>query len=869
MADDIWYQSNNNPDQFFDDEEQQFPSKTKIINPLNWTEEIDYFRAFLSGFHKGFQKLLEEDGHWVGWNITYMQQVHASVPLSYRATFERPEWCDWRQLWCNHENRIILMQPTEWDSSNLKLDGNLTNDIFKLPRLQGMAIQSAGVHSTLPHLGDVTKLFQSQNRKSDIRYLDFQNNLFFGVLPSDWGWQNQGQDGYNFFSKLVILLLHNNINLGGGLPQPWVVPKVPFTTDAVAETTWVQMENTRICFNRGSPRVYAGISTCFLNTFPDQEYAFVVKGKTKFCVDCGMLFDSPYNVSTAIQDVLGDVVKWQTVKVECRQEIQCGENDSLQGRKLLQTDILNSTVELLVTGNGTRNQEDTIKQRLQYNLPKIFNEQISEAVVMTQDQVSVQNQQDSGLSTGAIIGITVAIVVVIIITIVIIVTVTAKKRKNFKNLQKLDISQTLQLPDLIANEDLPRMNEGTIDSIISEIDKKWGSPQTYFDKSKISDSDAVVINFVQTPSSQNVKLEITPASSLKQGESSSQFLSMNNTDAVPNLSDDLPYEQIQDMFVVPENIEPNSEQQLFYNQLQLITRFTPAQRDVDLEIDVDRDLELISEIGYGAFGTVHKAVWTKKSGEKMDVAVKFMNPGLAAELSGKENKQHLKNFREGLVLMCKMRHPNVVKCFGGCLKPPRLAIVLEFMEGGNLHNYIHKVREVKKLSSDEVLRITAHIAAGLNYLHPSILHRDLKPKNVLLDRNGVPKISDFGLSKIRNQTMSMTVNQIKGTPQYIAPEVWTGQLIVTEKCDIYSLGIIAWEMITGERPWHQCSTYMQILGLVSVFKKRPDIPQHCDPFLKELIQDCWDHDEKRRPAAGQIHRQILWYYQKENKNQQQ
>eukprot|EP01026_Neomeris_dumetosa_P059916 TRINITY_DN56190_c0_g2_i3.p1 TRINITY_DN56190_c0_g2~~TRINITY_DN56190_c0_g2_i3.p1 ORF type:complete len:484 (-),score=44.14 TRINITY_DN56190_c0_g2_i3:484-1935(-) len=450
-----------------------------------------------------------------------------------------------------------------------------------------------------------------------------------------------------------------------------------------------------------------------------------------------------------------------------------------------------------VFANGAKGKELEIDNRLQDNLRKIYQDNVEGVQARIKDNIPPQNratdsstEKDTGkLHPGAIAAIVVAVVVVLIIilcgiTFFVTQYVILPRRRMKEARVALD-----GIPEFL-NTFKNDIDENDVESLIQEIDRRWqGGAQKTLDITSQSGRE-VILSLENIQGRINVGL--TPT-----------------TSRAPRYSlfeNGVPYENFEGMFAEPESIQPNFEAQL------VITNKSPFQYNLDFQIDVDRDIKLVKLIGSGAFGTVYKGIWTKrKTGEKLDVAVKFMNQGILDEITGPHSRLMLKTFKEELALVAKMRHPNIVGCYGGCLQPPRLAIVLEFMSGGNLHNYIHDCRG--SLSYIDILRIMAHIAAGLNYLHPSILHRDLKPKNVLIDANGVPKISDFGLSKLRNHSVTMTMNQVKGTPQYMAPEAWTGQSVLTEKSDIYALGIIAWEMLTGQRPWSQCVNQLRIVGI--------------------------------------------------------
>jgi serine/threonine protein kinase len=123
-----------------------------------------------------------------------------------------------------------------------------------------------------------------------------------------------------------------------------------------------------------------------------------------------------------------------------------------------------------------------------------------------------------------------------------------------------------------------------------------------------------------------------------------------------------------------------------------------------------------------------------------------------------------------------------------------------------------------------------------------------------LDDTGVPKIADFGVSREKIQTEQMT--RI-GTPSYCAPEIMRN-LKYSERDDIYSFGMLLHTMITGMAPFKDQGkngappNQLQIMMMVSVKKLRPKIPETCPPFLKKLIEECWQHDPKARPTAQEV-----------------
>lgn len=227
-----------------------------------------------------------------------------------------------------------------------------------------------------------------------------------------------------------------------------------------------------------------------------------------------------------------------------------------------------------------------------------------------------------------------------------------------------------------------------------------------------------------------------------------------------------------------------------------------------------------------------------------------------------------------------MRHPNICLYMGACLTPPNRAIITELAANGSLWDALRlplsapyavsdgTTRTAWPLSLYEshanpplppkgtwpwvlVKRVACGAARGMTYLHsgtPPVLHRDLKSANLLLDDSYAAKVCDFGLSRLKAQERSMTGNC--GTVQWMAPEVLANQRYA-EPADVYSFGIILWEMLTGECPYEGMSAIQCALAVLNGVH-RPEIPPWCPPALSALIRACWEQNPERRPSFAQI-----------------
>lgn len=285
------------------------------------------------------------------------------------------------------------------------------------------------------------------------------------------------------------------------------------------------------------------------------------------------------------------------------------------------------------------------------------------------------------------------------------------------------------------------------------------------------------------------------------------------------------------------------------------TSLSCVSGELPLAISLEEDLVFPDQedlIDRGAFGDVVKATF-----RGFPVAVKRIHPLLATE-------ERIRSIQNELDVLLKVGvHENVVACLGGKMTPPCF-IIEELMES-DLDKLIHpngaglsEDKDPKPLSLEQTLRVGLDIARGLNHLHPKFLHRDLKPGNVLM-KNGVAKIADFGLSKAKINSYLSNKSGLKGTVPYMSPESMLGK--INHKVDIFSLGILLWECVTGLRPYLENPEPFCIIFNVKE-GRRPQFPKNCDvPIsLRKLIESCWDHKPRRRPDSHQVIRQLenIW-----------
>ncbi|XP_064781512.1 mitogen-activated protein kinase kinase kinase 7-like isoform X1 [Oncorhynchus masou masou] len=246
------------------------------------------------------------------------------------------------------------------------------------------------------------------------------------------------------------------------------------------------------------------------------------------------------------------------------------------------------------------------------------------------------------------------------------------------------------------------------------------------------------------------------------------------------------------------------------------------------------DIEVEEVVGRGAFGVVCKAKWKGK-----DVAIKTI-----------ESESERKAFIVELRQLSRVNHPNIVKLYGSCNIP--VCLVMEYAEGGSLYNVLHGAEPLPYYTASHAMSWCFQCSQGVAYLHgmkpKALIHRDLKPPNLLLVAGGtVLKICDFGTA-CDIQT-HMTNN--KGSAAWMAPEVFEG-INYSEKCDVFSWGIILWEVITRRKPFDEIGgPAFRIMWAVHNGTRPPLIKSLPKP-IESLMTRCWSKDPSQRPSMEEI-----------------
>jgi serine/threonine-protein kinase len=201
--------------------------------------------------------------------------------------------------------------------------------------------------------------------------------------------------------------------------------------------------------------------------------------------------------------------------------------------------------------------------------------------------------------------------------------------------------------------------------------------------------------------------------------------------------------------------------------------------------------EIISEIGQGAMGVVYKA--TDPLIDRT-VAIKTINLGLAQE----EKEEYEGRFYQEAKAAGRLSHPNIVTIYDVGKSGEVAYIAMEFLQGRELRDVLN---DEQVLPVAQVLDIVLQVALGLAYAHEyGIVHRDVKPSNIMVIRDGHVKITDFGIARMESASVRTQTGMVLGSPKYMSPEQVMGRLI-DQRSDIFSLGVMLYEMLTGKAPF--------------------------------------------------------------------
>ena len=277
-----------------------------------------------------------------------------------------------------------------------------------------------------------------------------------------------------------------------------------------------------------------------------------------------------------------------------------------------------------------------------------------------------------------------------------------------------------------------------------------------------------------------------------------------------------------------------------------------ASKAVDLgEMEIDpAEVTMKELLAEGFFGKVYRGEL-----HGLDVAIKKLKTDSLKTADPQEAAELIAELRAEVDVLTHLRHPNVVLIMGASTKnPANLFIVTEFLDRGNLYNVIHN----PKLPDDQTLRMIEQVVLAINFLHgrtPKIIHRDIKPLNILVDSALNIRVGDFGISCRDREKESR--DQTQGTFAYMAPEVVTGQASASSASDVFSFGVVLYEwFFIRDRPGIDFQTdddhcYENIHDAVHCGRE-PKIPPWWHPSIRETIRQCLACDAAARPNMSAV-----------------
>ena len=274
----------------------------------------------------------------------------------------------------------------------------------------------------------------------------------------------------------------------------------------------------------------------------------------------------------------------------------------------------------------------------------------------------------------------------------------------------------------------------------------------------------------------------------------------------------------------------------------VLERFFPIPQTVLKGLEPEpkiTDFTLLKELGVGSFGRVLLA---EHNVTKARYAIKAIDKRL------KDNIEEKDYFRREMEIMYKIDHPNIVKLFGHFEDNTYCYFIMEYIPRGNLFNYVPKDGK-PKINSQTAASILKDVISALFYLHhmsPPIIHRDIKPENILVDDQMRAKLSDFGWSTYLRGNFKRTT--LCGTPIYLAPEI-INNVGHDEKIDIWCVGVLMFELLTGEAPWigNDVATVKKNISQLNI-----NWQKNMDKDAKDLISKILRYLPEERPSFMEI-----------------
>src|SRR6266571_9357672 len=253
------------------------------------------------------------------------------------------------------------------------------------------------------------------------------------------------------------------------------------------------------------------------------------------------------------------------------------------------------------------------------------------------------------------------------------------------------------------------------------------------------------------------------------------------------------------------------------------------------------DYELLEEIGRGSQGVVYRA---RQKNLNRIVALKVIALGHWA------TEPHVKRFRREAEAAARLNHPSIVPIYEVGERDGSCYFSMKFVEGGQLDEAVRR----RPMSIRQAAELIAKVARTVHYAHEhGILHRDIKPGNILVDKKGEPHLTDFGLARLLESESTITRTlEVMGTPSYMAPEQASGETAeLTGSTDVYGLGAVLYQLLTGHPPFAGGTTYETIKLVLDTDPRQPRLwNPKIDRDLSTICLKCLEKDPTRRYGSA-------------------
>ena len=267
----------------------------------------------------------------------------------------------------------------------------------------------------------------------------------------------------------------------------------------------------------------------------------------------------------------------------------------------------------------------------------------------------------------------------------------------------------------------------------------------------------------------------------------------------------------------------------------------------------ESDIVYHERIGRGASGDVYRITFKSDKFGEIEAAAKKI------PISKDDNINE--KFGREINYLQSLDHESIITYYGHVVTDESLVIVTEYASNGSLYDYL---KRKGRLPPALKIKWAIQAAKGIDYLQKKhVSHRDIKSPNFLITSDNNLKICDFGIAK--DLTSTKTTTSGKGTIKWLAPEAYsfTSSSMLSPKSDIFSFGIVLWELETCQEPYPGMRPE-RVMWLVGFEKGRPQIPATCPPVLKDLMERCWDGDRNKRPGPEEIVKTLEEYLSSKN-----